>query len=53
MKGRDNSEDIKWEDNIKMPIKQIVCARVNYKQLAESRVQWRALVNVVMNQTVQ
>lgn len=52
LKGRDNSEDITWEDNIKMHVKQIVCAGVNYKQLAESRVQWQALVNVVMNQTV-
>lgn len=31
-----------------MHFKQIVCARVNYKQLAERRGQRQALVNVVM-----
>jgi hypothetical protein len=35
-----------------MQFKEIVCARVNYKQLAEHRGQWWALVNVVMNLTV-
>jgi hypothetical protein len=39
----------KWEDNIKMDLKEIEIYGVNWIQLAQDRVQWRACVNTVMN----
>jgi hypothetical protein len=39
----------KWEDNIKMDLREIEIDGVNWIQLARERVQWRAFVNTVMN----
>jgi hypothetical protein len=39
----------KWEDNIKMDLREIGIDGVNWIQLAQNRVQWRACVNTVMN----
>jgi transposase len=39
----------RWEDNIKMAIMEIGIDGVNWIQLAQDRVQWRACVNTVMN----
>jgi hypothetical protein len=38
-----------WEDNIKMYLREIGIVGVNWIQLAQDRVQWRAFVNTVMN----
>jgi len=38
-----------WEDNIKMDLKEIGIDGVNWIELAQDRVQWRAFVNTVMN----
>jgi hypothetical protein len=38
-----------WEDNIKMNLREIGIDVVNWIQLAQDRVQWRAFVNTVMN----
>jgi hypothetical protein len=39
----------RWEDNIKMDLGKIGIDGVNWIQLAQDRVQWRAFVNTVMN----
>jgi hypothetical protein len=39
----------RWEDNIKLDLREIGIDRVNWIQLAQDRVQWRAFVNMVMN----
>jgi transposase len=39
----------RWEDNIKMGLRQIGIDGANWIQLAQDRVQWRACVNTVMN----
>jgi hypothetical protein len=39
----------RWEDNIKMDLREIRIDRTNWIQLAQDRVQWRAFVNTVMN----
>jgi hypothetical protein len=39
----------RWEDNIKMDIKEIGMGGANWIRLARDRVQWRALVSTVMN----
>jgi hypothetical protein len=39
----------RWEDNIKMDLREIGIDATNWIQLARDRVQWRALVNTVMN----
>jgi hypothetical protein len=38
-----------WEDNIKMGLREIRIDGVNWIQLAQGSVQWRAFVNTVMN----
>jgi len=38
----------KWEDKIKMKLREIGIDRANWIQLAQDRVQWRACVNTVM-----
>jgi hypothetical protein len=38
----------KWEDNIN-GIKKIGCKVMNWIAMAQDRVQWQALVNMVMN----
>jgi hypothetical protein len=39
----------RWEDNIKIDIRQIGIDGSNWIQLAQDRFQWRAFVNTVMN----
>jgi hypothetical protein len=39
----------RWEDNIKMDLREIGIDGVNWILLAQDRVQWRAFVNTVMN----
>jgi hypothetical protein len=39
----------RWEDNIKMDLREIGIDGANWIQLAQDRVQWRACVNMVMN----
>jgi hypothetical protein len=39
----------RWEDNIKMDLKEIGIDGANWIQLARDRVQWRACVKTVMN----
>jgi len=39
----------KWEDNIKMDLKEVGCGSMDWIELAEDRDRWRALVNAVMN----
>jgi hypothetical protein len=39
----------RWEDNIKMDLREIGIEGANWIQLAQDRVQWRARVNRVMN----
>jgi hypothetical protein len=42
----------RWEDNIKMDLREIGIDGANWIQLAQDRVQWRAFVNMVMNHRV-
>jgi hypothetical protein len=39
----------RWEDNIKMDLREIGIDEANWIRLAQDRVQWRAYVNTVMN----
>jgi hypothetical protein len=39
----------RWEDNIKMDLKEIIIDGTNWIRLAQYRVQWRTFVNTVMN----
>jgi hypothetical protein len=39
----------RWEDNIKMDLREIVINGANWIQLTQDRVQWRACMNTVMN----
>jgi hypothetical protein len=39
----------KWEDDIKMDLREIGIDGGNWIQLAQDSVQWRACVNTVMN----
>jgi hypothetical protein len=39
----------RWEDNIKLDLREIRIDGVNWIQLAQDRVQWRAFVNTVIN----
>jgi hypothetical protein len=39
----------RWEDNIKMDLREIWIAGANWIQLAQDRVQWWAFVNTVVN----
>jgi hypothetical protein len=39
----------RWEENIKMDLRDIGIDAANWIQLAQDRVQWRAFVNTVMN----
>jgi hypothetical protein len=39
----------RWEDNIKVDLREIGNDGANWIQLAQDRVQWRACVNTVMN----
>ena len=39
----------RWEDNIKMDLQEVECWGMDWIDLAQNRVRWRALVNAVMN----
>jgi len=39
----------RWEDNIKMDLREVGCVGMDYIELAQDRNRWRALVNAVMN----
>jgi hypothetical protein len=39
----------RWEDNIKLDLREIGIDGTNWIQLAQDRVQWWAFVNMVMN----
>jgi hypothetical protein len=39
----------KWEDNIKMDLREIRINGANWIQLVQDRVQWQACVNIVTN----
>jgi hypothetical protein len=39
----------KWEDNIKLDLREIGINAVNWIQLAQDRVQWQVFANTVMN----
>jgi hypothetical protein len=39
----------RWEDNIKMDLREIGIDGANWIRLSKDRVQWRAFVNMVMN----
>jgi hypothetical protein len=42
----------RWEDNIKMDLREIGIDGANWIHLVQDRVQWRACVNTVMNPRV-
>jgi hypothetical protein len=39
----------RWEDNIKMDLREIGIDGANWIRLAQDRIQWRAFVNTIMN----
>jgi hypothetical protein len=39
----------RWENNIKMDLREIRSGGINWIDLVQDRDQWRALVNTVMN----
>ena len=39
----------RWEDNIKMDLREVGCDPRDWKALVEDRDQWRAYVRAVMN----
>jgi hypothetical protein len=39
----------RWEDNIKMDLRELGIDGANWIRLAQDRVQWRAFVSMVMN----
>jgi len=39
----------RWEDNIKMDLKEMGCGGMDWIELAQDMDRWRALVNAVMN----
>jgi hypothetical protein len=43
----------RWEDNIKMYLREVGYVSMDWIELAQDRDMWRALVNTVMNFRVQ
>jgi len=39
----------RWEDNIKMDLREVGCGGMDWIELAQDRDRWRALVKLVMN----
>ena len=39
----------RWEDNIKMDLREVGCGGMDWIELAQDKDWWRALVNAVMN----
>jgi len=42
----------RWEDNIKIDLKEVGCGSMDWIELAQDKNRWRALVNAVMNHWV-
>ena len=40
---------LRWEDNIRMDLREVRCGCVDWMELAQDRDRWRALVNAVMD----
>jgi hypothetical protein len=40
---------LRWEDDIRMDIREVACEVMDWIELAQDRDWWRALVNAVMN----
>jgi hypothetical protein len=38
-----------WEDNIKIELQEVGCGGMDWFDLAQDRIRWRALVNAVRN----
>ena len=47
--GDDMEEYRRWEDNIKMDLKEISVNVMNWMELTQDREHWRALVNTALN----
>jgi hypothetical protein len=43
----------RWEDNIKIDLREVGCGGMDWIGLAQGRDSWRAIVNAVMNLRVQ
>jgi hypothetical protein len=39
----------RWEDNIRMDLKEVGCGSMDWIELAQDRESWWAVVNAVMN----
>jgi hypothetical protein len=39
----------RWEDNIKMELKEVRCGSMDWNGLAQDKDRWRAIVNAVIN----
>ena len=39
----------RWEDNIKMDLKEVGCGGMDWIELAQDRDRWRSLMSAVMN----
>jgi hypothetical protein len=39
----------RWDDNIKMDLREVGCGGMDWINLSQNRDRWRALVNAVMN----
>ena len=39
----------RWDDNIKMDLREVGCGVMDWKELAQDGDRWRTLVNMVMN----
>ena len=39
----------RWEDNIRMGVREVGCGCVDWMELGQDRDRWRALVSAVMN----
>jgi hypothetical protein len=43
----------RWEDNIRIELREVGCGGMDWIRLAQDRNRWRAIVNAVMNLRVQ